>query len=174
MPSVSPASMAAAKPDYRDNALAIPAAIAAQNRRRSSHPATGGRPGENKGARPDRSDRRFRTGIATSSIGVLRRPFESAQYTALTFGGRCREAGVRPSMGSVGDACDNAMCESFFSTLECELLARRRFASQAEAKIACFSYIEGFYNPVRLHSALGYKSPIAYEQEHSQKANTEA
>jgi transposase InsO family protein len=59
-------------------------------------------------------------------------------------------------------------------TLECELLARRRFASQAEAEIACFSYLEGFYNPVRLHSALGYKSPIAYEQEHSQKANTEA
>jgi putative transposase len=69
-------------------------------------------------------------------------------------------------MGSVGDAYDNAMCESFFSTLECELLARRRFASQVEAKIACFSYIEGFYNPVRLHSALGYKSPITYEQEH--------
>jgi putative transposase len=73
----------------------------------------------------------------------------------LAFGGRCQEAGVRPSMGSVGDAYDNAMCESFFSTLECELLARRRFASQAEAKIACFSYIEGFNNPVRLHSALG-------------------
>jgi putative transposase len=66
------------------------------------------------------------------------------------------------------------MCASFFSTLECELLARRRFASQAEAKIACFSYIEGFYNPVRLHSALGYRSPITYEQEHAQKANTEA
>jgi putative transposase len=76
-------------------------------------------------------------------------------------------------MGSVGDAYDNAMCESFSTTLECELPARRRFASQAEAKIACFSYIEGFYNPVRLHSALGYKSPIAYEQEHSQKVKTE-
>jgi putative transposase len=76
-------------------------------------------------------------------------------------------------MGSVGDAYDNAMCESFSTTLECELLARRRFASQAEAKIACFSYIEGFYNPVRLHSALGYKSPIAYEQEHSQKVKAE-
>jgi len=61
------------------------------------------------------------------------------------------------------------MCESFFSTLECELLARRRFASQAEAKIACFSYIEGFHNPVRLHSAIGCRSPIDYEQEHTQK-----
>jgi putative transposase len=57
---------------------------------------------------------------------MLRRPLEPAQYTSLAFGGRCREAGVRPSMGSVGDAYDNAMCESFFATLECELLARRR------------------------------------------------
>src|SRR5580700_6450586 len=68
-----------------------------------------------------------------------------------------------PSMGSVGDAYDNAMAESFFSTLEAELLSRRRFASQAEAKMACFSYIEGWYNPVRLHSGLGYRSPITYE-----------
>jgi putative transposase len=105
---------------------------------------------------------------------VIHHSDQGSQYTSLAFGGRCRETGVRPSMGSVGDAYDNAMCESFFSTLECELLASRRFASQAEAKITCFSYIEGFYNPVRLHSALGYKSPIAYEQEHSQKANTEA
>ncbi len=70
---------------------------------------------------------------------------------------------MRPSMGSVGDAYDNAMCESFFATLECELLDRRRFASQAEAKMACFSFIEGWYNPVRLHSALGYRSTMAYE-----------
>ena len=55
------------------------------------------------------------------------------------------------------------MCESFFATLECELLDRRRFASQAEAKMACFSFIEAWYNPVRLHSALGYRSPMAYE-----------
>jgi len=66
-------------------------------------------------------------------------------------------------MGSVGDAYDNAMCESFFATLECELLERSRIASQAEAKMACFSFIEGWYNPVRLHSALGYQSPMAYE-----------
>ena len=66
-------------------------------------------------------------------------------------------------MGSVGDAYDNAMAESFFSTLEAELLSRRRFASQAEARMACFSYIEGWYNPVRLHSSLGYRSPMAYE-----------
>jgi putative transposase len=67
-------------------------------------------------------------------------------------------------MGSVGDAFDNAMCESFFSTLEAELLSRRRFQSQAEARMACFSYIEGWYNPHRRHSALGYLSPVAFEQ----------
>jgi len=94
---------------------------------------------------------------------VLRRPLESTQYTSLAFGKRCKEAGVRPSMGSVGDAYDNAMCESFFATLECELLDRRRFASQAEARMACFSFTEGWYNPVRLHSSLGYRSPMAYE-----------
>jgi putative transposase len=94
---------------------------------------------------------------------VIHHSDQGSQYTSLAFGGRCREAGVRPSMGSVGDAYDNAMCESFFATLECELLERRRFASQAEAKMACFSFIEGWYNPVRLHSALGYRSPMAYE-----------
>jgi transposase InsO family protein len=146
----------------------MPAAIVAQNRRCSSRPATGGRPGDNNGARPDRSERRFRLTIATSFRRLLRRPLESAQYTSLAFGGRCREIGVRPSMGSVGDAYDNAMCESFFSTLECELLSRRKFVSQAEAKVACFSYIEGFYNPVRLHSAIGYQSPIHYEQQTAQ------
>jgi putative transposase len=96
---------------------------------------------------------------------VLQRPIESAQYTSVAFGKRCGEAGVRPSMGSVGDAYDNAMAESFFSTLEAELLSRRRFASQAEARMACFSYIEGWYNPSRLHSGLGYRSPMTYEAE---------
>jgi putative transposase len=63
-------------------------------------------------------------------------------------------------MGSVGDAHDNALCESFFATLECELLDRRRFRSQAEARIAVFTFIEGWYNPHRRHSALGYLSPV--------------
>ena len=66
-------------------------------------------------------------------------------------------------MGSGGDAYDNAMAESFFSTLEAELLSRRRFTSLAEARMACFSYIEGRYNPVRLHPGLGYRSPMTYE-----------
>ena len=96
---------------------------------------------------------------------VIHHSDQGSQYTSLAFGNRCQEAGVRPSMGSVGDAYDNAMAESFFSTLECELLARRRFRSQAEARMAVFSYVEGFYNPLRRHSALGYRSPVVYEQE---------
>ena len=68
--------------------------------------------------------------------GVIHRSDQGAQYTSLAFGARCREAGVRPSMGSVGDCYDNALCESFFATLECELLDRRRFRSQAEARMA--------------------------------------
>jgi putative transposase len=94
---------------------------------------------------------------------VMHHSDQGSQYTSLAFGKRCQEAGVRPSMGSVGDAYDNAMCESFFATLECELLDRRRFTSQAEARMACFSFIEGWYNPVRLHSTLGNRSPITYE-----------
>jgi putative transposase len=94
---------------------------------------------------------------------VIHHSDQGSQYTSVAFGKRCGEAGVRPSMGSVGDAYDNAMAESFFSTLEAELLSRRRFASQAEARMACFSYIEGWYNPARLHSSLGYRSPITYE-----------
>ena len=77
-----------------------------------------------------------------------------------------------PSMGSVGDAYDNAMCESFFATLECELLARRRFTSQAEARMAVFSYIEGWYNPARRHSGIRYFSPIAYETQMLRETQT--
>jgi putative transposase len=95
---------------------------------------------------------------------VIHHSDQGCQYTSLGFGARCREAGVRPSMGSVGDAYDNALCESFFATLECELLARRRFGSQAEARMALFSFIEGWYNPRRRHSGLGYLSPIEFEQ----------
>jgi putative transposase len=95
---------------------------------------------------------------------------QGSQYTSYAFGTRCREAGVRPSMGSVGDAYDNALCESFFASLECELIDQRRFQSQAEARMAVFTYIEGWYNPSRRHSAIGYLSPITYEAEAAQAA----
>jgi putative transposase len=100
---------------------------------------------------------------------VIHHSDQGCQYTSIGFGLRCREAGVRPSMGSVGDCYDNAMCESFFATLECELLAERRFRTQAEAKMRVFEFIEGWYNPRRRHSALGYFSPIDFERHH-QKA----
>ena len=95
--------------------------------------------------------------------GVIHHSDQGSQYTSLEFGRRLREAGVRPSMGSVGDAYDNALCESFFATLECELLARRRFRTQAEARMALFQFIEGFYNRRRRHSSIGYLSPLDYE-----------
>jgi putative transposase len=97
---------------------------------------------------------------------VIHHSDQGCQYTSIQFGLRCKEAGVRPSMGSVGDAYDNAMAESFFATLECELLDRRRFPSQAEARMAVFDFIEGWYNPRRRHSALEYQSPISYERKH--------
>jgi putative transposase len=95
---------------------------------------------------------------------VIHHSDQGCQYTSLAFGGRCRDAGVRPSMGSVGDAYDNAMCESFFATLECELLDRERFRTQADARLALFDFIEGWYNPRRRHSALDYLSPMMYER----------
>ena len=94
---------------------------------------------------------------------MLRRPFESGQYTSIEFGQRCRGAGVRPSMGSVGDAYDNAMCESFFATLECELIDRSVFKNHDDARCAIVAFIEGFYNTLRRHSALGYLSPVQFE-----------
>jgi putative transposase len=97
---------------------------------------------------------------------VIHHSDQGSQYTSIAFGCRCRDAGVRPSMGSVGDAYDNAMCESFFATLECELLARCRFRTQAEARSMVFAFIEGFYNPHRRHSSIGYLSPIDYERRH--------
>jgi putative transposase len=95
---------------------------------------------------------------------VIHHSDHGSQYTSIAFGKRCREAGVYPSMGSVGDCFDNAMCESFFATLECELLDRRRFKTQVEARMAVFEFIEGWYNPHRRHSALDYLSPINYER----------
>ena len=95
---------------------------------------------------------------------VIHHSDQGTQYTSIAFGLRCKEVGVRPSMGSVGDAYDNALCESFFATLECELLDQRRFRTQAEARLGVFDFIEGFYNPRRRHSALGQRSPINFER----------
>jgi putative transposase len=96
--------------------------------------------------------------------GLIHHSDHGCQYTSYAFGKRCREAGIMPSMGTVGDAYDNAMAESFFATLEREVLSRRRFKNQAEAKTAIFDWLEGWYNPHRRHSALGRRSPVNYER----------
>ena len=101
--------------------------------------------------------------------GVIHHSDQGSQYTSLEFGKRCRAFGVRPSMGSVGDCYDNAMCESFFATLECELLERHRFETHQQARTAVFHFIEGFYNLTHRHSALGYLSPVRFEKEHRQE-----
>ena len=101
---------------------------------------------------------------------VVHHSDQGSQYTSIAFGARCREAGVRPSTGSVGDAYDNALCESFFATLECELLERRSFRSHAEARMAIFEFLEGFYNRRRRHSALGYQSPADFEDNQGEAA----
>ncbi len=98
---------------------------------------------------------------------VIHHSDQGCQYTAVAFGLRCRAASVRPSMGSVGDCYDNALCESFFATLECELLDRVTLRTPREARLTVFDFIEGWYNPRRRHSALDYESPLAFEQQHA-------
>ena len=104
--------------------------------------------------------------------GLIHHSDQGCQYTSIEFGRRCREYGVRPSMGSVGDCFDNAMCESFFATLECELLHRSRFSTTGDAELAVFDFIEGFYNTKRRHSSIGYLAPAVFEARASRAATT--
>jgi putative transposase len=96
--------------------------------------------------------------------GLVHHSDQGSQYVSLRFGERCRDAGVCVSMGSRGDAYDNAVAESFFASLEKDLLRRHSFPTRQEARTAVFDYIETFYNPIRLHSTLGYLSPVEYEK----------
>ncbi len=98
--------------------------------------------------------------------GVVHHSDQGCQYTSIAFGRRCRQAGIQPSTGSVGDCFDNAMAESFFASLECELIDRESWKTRTEARLAVFDYLEGWYNPHRRHSALGYLSPMAFEAAH--------
>jgi putative transposase len=95
---------------------------------------------------------------------VLRRPIESAQYSSLAFGSTLRQSGLVASMGSRGDAYDNAACESCIATLKVEWIKRHRYRSRDQARLSLFRYIETFYNPRRRHSSLGGISPDQYEQ----------
>lgn len=96
---------------------------------------------------------------------VIHHSDQGTQYTSIALGIRAKEEGIQLSMGSVGDCYDNAMCESFFATLECELLERTSFRTHRQAQREIFNFIEGWYNPHRLHSALGYRSPMQFERD---------
>ena len=98
------------------------------------------------------------------SPGLIHHSDRGSQYTSVEFGSRLREAGLLPSMGSVADAYDNSMAESFVSTLKRELIHRHSWPTRQIARTAIFEYIEGFYNTRRRHSALGYLSPAEFEE----------
>ena len=95
---------------------------------------------------------------------VIHHSDQGCQYTSIAFGKRCRELGVRPSMGSIGDCYDNALCESFFATLECELINRFTFRTKRDARLAVFRWIEAWYNPRRRHSSIDRMSPVNFER----------
>jgi putative transposase len=97
--------------------------------------------------------------------GLVHHSDHGSQYTALIFGARCEQLGIDISMGSIGDCFDNAVCESFHSTLKRERISRRPWPTRSELRTATFDYIEGFYNTTRRHSTLGYLSPAQFEAE---------
>jgi transposase InsO family protein len=100
--------------------------------------------------------------------GLVHHSDHGVQYTSLAFGVRMRQAGIATSMGSIGDSYDNAMAESFFASLETELIDRTTWRTRTEARAAVFEWIETFYNRDRIHSALGYLAPVEYEEHHRQ------
>ncbi|MET4183433.1 hypothetical protein ABIB94_005552, partial [Bradyrhizobium sp. JR7.2] len=153
----NPASSAA-------SSLLSPAAIASQNLFCSSRPATDGRPGDGNGARPDRADRRLTTFIATSNLRVLRRPFESAQYVSIKYTERLAEAGVEPSVGSVGDSYDNALAETINGLYKAEVIHRRGPWRSFEAvEFATLEWVDWFNNR-RLLEPIGNIPPAEAEQ----------
>src|SRR5215207_6646368 len=100
-------------------------------------------------------------------LGVLRRPVESAQYTSWAFTQLAKDAGLLPSMGTIGDAYDNAVIESFWARMQTELLDRRRWKTRVELANAIFEYLEIFHNRQRRHSALGWRTPVEFEKLHA-------
>jgi putative transposase len=124
--------------------------------------------------------RHFKTEVVLDALAMAvsqRRPYgaihhsdQRTQNTSIAFGARCQADGVRPSMGSVGNCYDNAMCESFNATLECKLLVESRLRDQREAALAVFEYIEGCYNPHRRHTSIGKRSPAEYDRRMSHAA----
>jgi putative transposase len=103
--------------------------------------------------------------------GLVHHSDQGVQYTALSFSKRLREVGITPSMGRTGTALDNAMAESFVSTLKAELGSNLKFPSRQAARTAIFDYLETFYNTRRLHSSLGYRSPADFEEDRIEGAS---
>ena len=99
--------------------------------------------------------------------GTVHHSDHGTQYTSWAFGQRLRAAGLLGSMGTVRDALDNAMAESFFSSLQVELLDRQKWETRRELAQAIFEWIEAFYNPETRHSSIDYYSPVDYEQAHT-------
>lgn len=103
--------------------------------------------------------------------GLVHHSDQGVQYTSLSFGKRLKEVGITPSMGRTGTALDNALAESFVSTLKAELVSGMKFPSRQAARTAIFEYLEVFYNTRRLHSSLGYRSPADFEGGRMEKAS---
>lgn len=103
--------------------------------------------------------------------GLIHHSDQGSQFTSLAFGKRLRALGIRASMGSVGDCFDHALIESFFATLECELIDRRHWRTREEARLEVFWWLEATYNRTRRHSSLGYLSPMDYEAKLSRTAS---
>lgn len=103
--------------------------------------------------------------------GLVHHSDQGVQYTSLAFGEKLREVGITPSMGRAGSALDNALAESFVSTLKAELVSELRFSTRQAARTAIFDYLEGFYNRARLHSSLGYRSPADFEEDRMQESS---
>jgi putative transposase len=114
-------------------------------------------------------------GMAVSTRGprlaeLVAHSDHGSQYTSVGYGTYAKQSGIDLSMGSVGDPWDNALAETFFASLEKELLRNERFPTREHARMRIFWYIECFYNTRRRHSSLGYLSPADYEQRHQQRA----
>ena len=103
---------------------------------------------------------------------MLQRSLEPKQFTSWAFTTRAKNAGLLPSLGTVGDPYDNAVVESFWGRMQAGLLNRQRWRTRVELANAIFEYIEGFHNRRRRHSALGWASPLEFETEHRQQATT--
>jgi transposase InsO family protein len=144
------------------SSLERPNAIAAQNLLSSSRPATGGRPGEDNGALPDRSDRRFHL-VIVAPHEALRRPLESAQYVSIKYTERLAEAGLEPSVGSVGDSYDNALAETINGLYKAEVIHRRSpWRSMEAVEYATLEWVDWFNNR-RLLEPIGNIPPAEAE-----------